>query len=160
TEHVINREIDVVRNQLMRNRVELYTGHGRFIDEHTVSVDNPNRAEHITVSGQYIIIATGTTPLRPPGVQFDDERVIDSDGILNLKTIPSSMVVVGAGVIGIEYASIFAALGTKVTVVEKRDTMLDFCDQEIVEDLRFHLRDLSVTFRFGEEVTAVNVHPQ
>jgi NAD(P) transhydrogenase len=159
TEHVINREIDVVRNQLMRNRIELYTGLGRFIDDHTVSVENPNRAEHTTVSGQYIIIATGTTPVRPPGVQFDNERVIDSDGILNLKTIPSSMVVVGAGVIGIEYASIFAALGTKVTVVEKCDTMLDFCDQEIVEDLRFHLRDQSVTFRFGEEVTAVNIRP-
>jgi NAD(P) transhydrogenase len=157
TEHVINRENDVIRNQLMRNRIELCTGHGRFIDEHTVLVENPNHAEHITVSGQYVIIATGTTPARPPGVQFDDERVIDSDGILNLKSIPSSMVVVGAGVIGIEYASIFAALGTKVTVVEKRDTMLDFCDPEIVEDLRFHLRDLCVTFRFGEEVTAVNI---
>jgi NAD(P) transhydrogenase len=160
TEHVINREIDVVRNQLMRNRIDLYTGLGRFVDEHTVSVENPNRAEHTTVSGQYVIIATGTTPVRPPGVQFDDERVIDSDGILNLKTIPSSMVVVGAGVIGIEYASIFAALGTKVTVVEKRDTMLDFCDPEIVEDLRFHLRDQSVTFRFGEEVTAVAIRPE
>jgi NAD(P) transhydrogenase len=83
--------------------------------------------------------------------------VLDSDGILDLKFIPSSMVVVGAGVIGIEYASMFAALGTKVTVVEKRDTMLDFCDPEVVEALRFHLRDLAVTFRFGEEVTAVDV---
>ena len=83
--------------------------------------------------------------------------MLDSDGILDLKSIPSSMVVVGAGVIGIEYASMFAALGTKVTVVEKRDTMLDFCDPEIVEALKFHLRDLAVTFRFGEEVTAVDV---
>ncbi|HZA09592.1 Si-specific NAD(P)(+) transhydrogenase [Mycobacterium sp.] len=160
TEHVINREIDVVRSQLMRNHIELYTGHGRFLDEHTVQVENPNRAEHTTVSGRYIVVATGTAPARPDGIQFDEERVIDSDGILNLKEIPSSMVVVGAGVVGIEYASIFAALGTKVTVVEKRDTMLDFCDQEIVEDLRFHLRDLSVAFRFGEEVTAVDVRPE
>ncbi|MBV8927619.1 MAG: Si-specific NAD(P)(+) transhydrogenase [Mycobacteriaceae bacterium] len=157
TDQVIKREIDVVRSQLMRNGIELYTGQGRFVDEHTVLVENPNRAEHITVSGRYIIVATGTLPARPGGVQFDEERVIDSDGILNLKTIPSSMVVVGAGVIGIEYASIFAALGTKVTVVEKRDSMLDFCDAEIVDDLKFHLRDLSVTFRFGEEVTAVDV---
>ena len=93
----------------------------------------------------------------PAGVEFDEERVLDSDGIIDLKSIPSSMVVVGAGVIGIEYASMFAALGTKVTVVEKRDTMLDFCDPEIVEALKFHLRDLAVTFRFGEEVTAVDV---
>jgi NAD(P) transhydrogenase len=157
TQHVIGKEIDVVRNQLMRNGIELYTGLGRFLDEHTILVEDPGRAERITVSGRYIIIATGTVPARPPGVEFDENRVLDSDGILDLKSIPSSMVVVGAGVIGIEYASMFAALGTKVTVVEKRDTMLEFCDPEIVESLRFHLRDLAVTFRFGEEVTAVDV---
>jgi NAD(P) transhydrogenase len=83
--------------------------------------------------------------------------VLDSDGILDLKNLPASMVVVGAGVIGIEYASMFAALGCKVTVVEKRASMLDFCDPEIVEALRFHLRDLAVTFRFGEEVVGVDV---
>ncbi len=107
--------------------------------------------------GRYFVIATGTKPARPSGVEFDENRVLDSDGILDLKAIPTSMVVVGAGVIGIEYASMFAALGTKVTVVEKRDAMLEFCDPEIVEALRFHLRDLAVTFRFGEEVTAVDV---
>jgi NAD(P) transhydrogenase len=160
TERAIKREIDVVRNQLIRNSIELYTGHARFIDEHTVLVESPNCSEHTAVSGQYIIIATGTTPVRPPGVQFDDERVIDSDGILHLKKIPSSMVVVGAGVIGIEYASIFAALGTKVTVVDKRDAMLGFCDNEIIEALQLYLRDLSVTFRFDEEVTAVDIHRQ
>jgi len=157
TQHVIGKEVDVVRNQLMRNGIELYTGHGRFVDEHTILVEDPTRAERITVSGRYIIIATGTKPARPAGVEFDENRVLDSDGILDLKTIPSSMVVVGAGVIGIEYASMFAALGTKVTVVEKRSSMLEFCDPEIVESLRFHLRDLAVTFRFGEEVTAVDV---
>lgn len=157
TRHVIGKEIDVVRSQLMRNGIELYTGHGRFVGDHTIAVEDPNRAERIEVSARYIIIATGTKPARPAGVEFDENRVLDSDGILDLKSIPSSMVVVGAGVIGIEYASMFAALGTRVTVVEKRDTMLDFCDPEIVESLRFHLRDLAVTFRFGEEVTAVDV---
>jgi NAD(P) transhydrogenase len=83
--------------------------------------------------------------------------VLDSDGILDLKSIPASMVVVGGGVIGVEYASMFAALGSKVTIVERRDSMLDFCDPEIVEALKFHLRDLAVTFRFGEEVTGVHV---
>ncbi len=157
TQHVIGKEVDVVRNQLMRNGIQLYEGHGRFLDEHTILVEDPAHAERITVSGRYIIIATGTTPARPAGVEFDENRVLDSDGILDLKSIPGSMVVVGAGVIGIEYASMFAALGTKVTVVEKRDTMLEFCDPEIVEALRFHLRDLAVTFRFGEEVTGVDV---
>src|SRR5436305_9770320 len=157
TQHVIGKEVDVVRNQLMRNRIDLLIGHGRFLDPHTVLVEDPSRREKITVSGQYIVVATGTRPARPSEVEFAEERVLDSDGILDLKSLPASMVVVGAGVIGIEYASMFAALGTKVTVVEKRDDMLDFCDPEVVEALKFHLRDLAVTFRFGEEVTAVDV---
>jgi NAD(P) transhydrogenase len=157
TAHVIGKQADVIRNQLMRNRIDLFMGHARFVDPHTVLVDDQTRGERTTVSGNYIIVATGTRPARPAGVEFDEERVLDSDGILDLKSIPSSMVVVGAGVIGVEYASMFAALGTKVTIVEKRETMLEFCDPEIVEALRFHLRDLAVTFRFGEEVTAVDV---
>jgi NAD(P) transhydrogenase len=157
TQHVIDKEQDVVRAQLVRNRIELYTGRGRFIDAHTVLVEDPTRAGRVAISGRYIVIATGTRPARPPGVEFDEERVLDSDGIANLKFVPASMVVVGAGVIGIEYASMFAALGTRMTVVEKRPSMLDFCDPEIVEALQFHLRDLAVTFRFGEEVTAVDV---
>jgi NAD(P) transhydrogenase len=157
TRHVIDKEHDVIRSQLIRNRIELYTGHARFVDEHTVLVEDPTGGDQVNISGRYIIIATGTKPARPAGVEFDEQRVLDSDGILDLKFIPGSMVVVGAGVIGIEYASMFAALGTKVTVVEKRDSMLDFCDPEIVEALQFHLRDLAVTFRFGEAVTAVDV---
>ncbi len=77
-----------MRSQLMRNRIELYIGHGRFIDEHTIHVDDPNRAERVTVSGRYIVIATGTKPARPSGVEFDEDRVLDSDGILDLKSIP------------------------------------------------------------------------
>ncbi|MCC8926213.1 MAG: Si-specific NAD(P)(+) transhydrogenase [Rhodococcus sp. (in: high G+C Gram-positive bacteria)] len=157
TTHVIGKEIEVVRSQLLRNRIELITGTGRFADPHTIVVDDEQRGERVTVTAKNVVIATGTAPARPVDVEFDDYRVLDSDGILNLEFIPSSMVVVGAGVIGIEYASMFAALGSKVTVVEKRDSMLDFCDREIVESLQFHLRDLAVTFRFGEAVTAVDV---
>jgi NAD(P) transhydrogenase len=153
----VKKEIDVIRDQLVRNRIDLFTGHGRFTDAHTVAVEGPDGAEHRTLTGRYIVIATGTAPRRPDAVEFDEERVLDSDGIIRLKNIPTSMVVVGAGVIGIEYASIFAALGTKVTVVEKRDSMLEFCDPEIVEALLFHLRDLAVTFRFGEEVSSVDI---
>ncbi|GAA2417100.1 Si-specific NAD(P)(+) transhydrogenase [Mycolicibacterium llatzerense] len=159
TTHVIGREQDVVRNQLLRNGVELFEGHGRFLDAHTLVIEDPTRDENVTITARYVVIATGTKPVRPAGVKFDEERVLDSDGILDLKSLPQSMVVVGAGVIGIEYASMFAALGTKVTVIEKRPTMLDFCDSEIIESLKFHLRDLAVTFRFGEEVTAVDVGP-
>src|ERR1700753_365338 len=117
TQHVIDKDREVVRSQLIRNRVELYTGHGRFIDEHTVLVEDQHRAEQDAISGRYIVIAAGTKPAQPPDVEFDEQRVLDSDGILNLKFVPASMVVVGAGVIGIEYASMFAALGTKETVV-------------------------------------------
>ncbi|MCZ4563113.1 Si-specific NAD(P)(+) transhydrogenase [Rhodococcus sp. IEGM 1401] len=159
TQHVIGKEIEVVRSQLLRNRIELITGVGKFLDAHTIVVEDETRGERITVAAANVVIATGTAPARPADVAFDDYRVLDSDGILNLEFIPASMVVVGAGVIGIEYASMFAALGTKVTVVEKRDSMLDFCDREIIESLQFHLRDLAVTFRFGEAVTAVDVGP-
>jgi NAD(P) transhydrogenase len=157
TQHVIGKQVDVVRSQLMRNRIDLVLGHGRFVDPHTVLVEEDAMGERVTLSGDYVVIATGTKPVRPSGVEFDENRVLDSDGILDLKSLPASMVVVGAGVIGIEYASMFAALGTKVTVVEKCDNMLQFCDPEIIEALKFHLRDLAVTFRFGEEVTAVDV---
>jgi len=158
TSHVITKEQDVVRSQLMRNRVDLLTGHGRFLDEHTLCVDDQTRGEKTTVRGEYIVIATGTKPARPAGVEFDEDRVLDSDGILDLKSLPSSMVVVGAGVIGIEYASIFAALGTRVTVVERNPRLLEFCDSQVIEALQYHLRDLGLVLRLGETVTSVEQH--
>ncbi|SDO15454.1 Si-specific NAD(P)(+) transhydrogenase [Lentzea jiangxiensis] len=157
TQHVIGREVQVVRAQLHRNGIDLLNGFGRFVDEHTVAVDGSHRGDHTTISGEFIVIATGTTPARPSAVDFDEERILDSDEVFALQEIPSSLVVVGAGVIGIEYASMFAALGTRVTVVEQRERMLDFCDPEIVESLKFHLRDQAVTFRFGEKVVNVQV---
>jgi len=157
TQHVINREIDVIRNQLSRNRVALIPGVARFLDSHSVEVENESGVtQHL--SADKFVIAVGTRPARPSTVEFDGETVVDSDQILNMKKVPASMVVVGAGVIGIEYASMFAALGTKVTVVEKRASMLEFCDDEIVEALKYQLRDLAVTFRFSESVHTVERH--
>ena len=147
----------MIRSQLARNRVALLTGTGRFADPHTSGVRR-RRPGRRTVTAEKIVIAAGTRPARPDSVDFDERTIIDSDGIINLERVPRSMVVVGAGVIGIEYASMFAALGTKVTVVERRDRMLEFCDLEIVEALKYHLRDLAVTFRFGEAVAAVERH--
>ena len=105
-----------------------------------------------------IVIATGSRPERPAAIEFDEESILDSDGILNLTRIPQSLVVVGAGVIGIEYASMFAAVGTKVTVVDTRRELLPFCDSEIVRALQLSLRDLGVIFRLGETVEAVERH--
>ncbi|OLT31831.1 NAD(P)(+) transhydrogenase [Actinomadura sp. CNU-125] len=154
TRHVIGREVDIVRSQLARNRVTVLTGTGRFLDQHTVGITS-DQAREQKVTADRIVIATGTRPARPDTVEFDDHTIIDSDGIIGLDRVPESMVIVGAGVIGIEYASMFAALGTKVTVVERRERMLDFCDLEIVEALKYHLRDLAVTFRFRETVASV-----
>jgi NAD(P) transhydrogenase len=154
TTHVVGRETEVVRSQLTRNRVTILTGSARFVDPHTVEIDD-GAGRVRRASADKIVIATGTKPARPASVEFDERTVIDSDGIVHLEKVPRSMVVAGAGVIGIEYASMFAALGTKVTVVEQRDRMLEFCDDEVVEALKYHLRDLAVTFRFGETVTSV-----
>ncbi|HTV12932.1 MAG TPA: Si-specific NAD(P)(+) transhydrogenase [Acidimicrobiales bacterium] len=156
THHVVAREIEVVRDQLARNRVSLVQGSAQFVDSHTLAVSSARGEQR--VSADRVIIATGTRPARPPRVAFDEEHIFDSDGILALHQIPRSMAIVGAGVIGIEYASIFAALGTKVTVIEQRDRMLEFCDDEVVEALQFHLRSLAVTFRFREVVEAVEPH--
>ncbi len=159
TTHVVTRENDVVRSQLTRNRVAIIPGTAKFTGPHEVEVDDGGgRLRRVTADN--IVIATGTRPARPDSVAFDDKTIIDSDGIIHLERVPRSMVVAGAGVIGIEYASMFAALGTKVTVVERRDRMLEFCDEEVVEALKFHLRDLAVTFRFGETVASVESHPE
>ena len=160
TQHVVSREADVVRSQLTRNRVAILPGLARFTEPNVIEIDRGTDGMNRRVSADNIIIATGTRPARPDSVEFDERTIIDSDGILSLERVPESMVVVGAGVIGIEYASMFAALGTKVTVVEQRERMLDFCDLEVVEALKYHLRDLAVTFRFGETVSAVEAHPR
>jgi len=159
TQHVVGRETEVVRSQLSRNRIMILTGTARFTDANTLEIDD-GHGQLRQVSAQNIVIATGTRPARPASVDFDDRNVIDSDGIIHLQRVPRSMVVAGAGVIGIEYVSMFAALGTKVTVVEQRDRMLEFCDLEVVEALKYHLRDLAVTFRFGETVTSVEARPE
>lgn len=158
TMHVIGKEIDVIQSQLARNHVALYLGSGRFAGEHEIAVDGID-GELMTIGAEKVVVAVGTRPARPSTVEFDGETIVDSDQILSLDRVPRSMVVVGAGVIGIEYASMFAALGTKVTVVEQRPRLLDFCDREIVESLQYQLRDRGVTFRFGEVVKTVERHP-
>ncbi len=155
---VVGAEAQVVREQFRRNRVGLLFGNGQFEDEHTVSVTDEDGAKQVSAAN--IIIAVGTYPARPQDVQFDDEHVIDSDGLLNLhQRLPRSMTVVGAGVIGVEYASMFGRLGTKVTVVDQRPRVLTFLDGEIGEALQFILRRNNVTFRLQEKVASVGSEP-
>ena len=151
---VIAREIDVIRAQMKRNGIALLAGSAEFTGPHALTVTGSAGA--VEVEADNIVIAVGTRPAPPP-VPVDGETVIDSDGILTLKKLPKSLLVIGAGVIGVEYASMFAALGIDVTIVDKRPTLLDFVDDEISEALAFFLRKLNCTLRLGEEVDAVQV---
>jgi NAD(P) transhydrogenase len=157
TQQVMAREVDVIRNQLARNHIRVLTGSGRLADPHRIEVSDLHGAVR-TIEADRIVVATGTEPAHPPDVEFDEATILDSDGILLMSRIPATLVVVGAGVIGIEYASIFAALGTRVTVVERRERLLEFCDGQMVEALQYYLRDLGLVFRLGETVTSVEKH--
>jgi len=152
---VVERERNIIRDQLLRNRVALHGGTATLVDANTVSVVGPDGARR-AFTAAFVVIASGSEPAHPPEIDFNGSSVLDSDDIvLRLKELPTTIVIVGAGVIGIEFASMFAALGAKVTVVDARPDMLDFCDYEIAESLRYHLRDLNVIFRFGERVVRV-----
>jgi NAD(P) transhydrogenase len=151
TARVVAAETAVVREQFRRNGVGLIPGEAAFEDDHTVHVG------HEVVRAANIVIAVGTRPARPATVEFDDRTILDSDGLLKMDhRVPRTMTIVGAGVIGVEYASMFGALGTKVTVVDKRDRVLNFLDGEIGEAFQYLLRRSNVTFRLREAVTGVS----
>ena len=133
TKQVIAHEQDVISDQLRRNRVNVLTGTAAFMDAHTLQISSASGSYR--VSAEQYVIAVGTTAARPAGVDFDDRTVLDSDGILQLSSVPRALTVVGRGVIGLEYASMAAALGAHVTLVEKRARVLDFVDDEIVDAL-------------------------
>jgi len=155
TEHVVRHEIDVTRHQLLRNGVDLISAEAEFTGPHTVKMKFADGSGEREVTAQNILIATGTAATRGPDIPFDGQDVFVSDDILGLKTLPRTLAVVGAGVIGCEYASIFAALGIRVTVVDMRDRLLPFVDAEIAEALSYHLRENRVTLRLGEQVTGI-----
>lgn len=158
TARVIAQETSVVRDQLRRNNVGLLMGDASFVDEHTILVqDRAGGTGDVTVTAENIVIAVGTRPSRPADVAFDERRIIDSDGILRLEThVPRTMTVVGAGVIGVEYTSMFAAMGTRVTLVDARPKLMPYLDREIAIALRYLLGKRNVTFRFNEEVVSVD----
>jgi NAD(P) transhydrogenase len=157
TEQVVEHEREVIHDQLRRNRVDVLRGRAAFLDPHTLEVRDGASVRH--VRAERIVIAVGTTPARPGGVDFDERTVLDADGILRLAELPRTLTVVGGGVIGLEYASMTAALGIPVTVVERRPRLLDFVDEELVEALQYHLRGLGVVLRLGEDVAGVERPP-
>ena len=150
----LQQETDVIHNQLVRNGVQIIAGTATFVDDHTVSVEHEDGGEEHYKSN-YFLIAVGSRPVRPEGISFDSPHIVDSDGILEVKDMPSNMVVVGAGVIGVEYASIFSTLDVKVTLLDGRDSMLGFLDNEIVDELTHSLRDRGVSIRLGEDIESI-----
>ena len=152
----LDHEVDVLEHQFARNGVAILHGAARFIDPHLIEVLG-ERGERTVVGGAKILIAVGTRPHRPAHVPFDRASVFDSDEILGLKRLPRSLTVVGAGVIGVEYATIFSALDVPVTLVEARPGFLDFIDRELIEELVHDLRDRGMTIRLGQAVENIAV---
>jgi NAD(P) transhydrogenase len=151
---VTRKELDVVTNQLERNDVDIVHGLASFVDPHTIQVvQRTGRVEQY--QAPHFVIATGSRPRAAEGIPFNNVTVCDSDSILSTETIPKTMVVVGGGVIGCEYASMFAAFGIKVTLLERRTELLRFVDQEIVQALIYQMRTSGVTLRLGEEIAEV-----
>jgi NAD(P) transhydrogenase len=156
-QHVIKTEVDVIQAQLSRNNVELIMGIAAFLDPHTVRVTS-SRGEQ-TYCAEFVVIATGTKPADSAKVPINGRNIIDSDQVLEMPEIPKSLIVVGGGVIGVEYTCMFAALGVRVILVEKRPRLLEFADSEMVEALSYNLRDHRVTMRLNEEVESVEETP-
>lgn len=155
--HVIKNEIQIVRNQMARNRVDLFFGSASFLDPHRLLIRQQTGT--IEQTADFIVIAVGTEPARPSDIPFDDTSVIDTDGLLTLKHIPDSMVIVGGGVIGTEYASILAAMGVPVTLIDKRPRLLEFADAEIIAVLQQQMKEIGVTLCHEEEVLAIKKEP-
>ena len=154
TQHVIRHEIDVTRHQLQRNRVEVLSGTAAFVGPHTIHIQGVDGQER-HCSSEYIIIATGTEATKDPHIPFDSRSIFISDDMLCQDKLPRSITVVGAGVIGCEYATIYAALGVRVTLIDKRSRLLPFVDEEITDALAYQMRENRVTLRLGEEVSGI-----
>jgi NAD(P) transhydrogenase len=154
----LDHEIEVLEHQFARNGVKTFAGVARFADPHRLIVET-NSEQHSFV-GDKIIIAVGTSPYRPPDIPFNDRNVFDSDNIATEPHVPRSLTVVGAGVIGIEYATIFSALDVPVTIVEPRQNFLEFIDREIIDEFMHDLRKRGIQFRLGAKVEHVELDDQ
>jgi NAD(P) transhydrogenase len=155
TDYVTRHEGDVTLNQIMRNRIELLAADASFIDPHSLHLTYIDGRGHRDVTADKIVIATGTSATRPDNVPIDGIQIFTSDDILDLDRLPRTLTVVGAGVIGCEFTSIFATLGVRVTLIDKYPRMLTFVDSEIVESLVYHMRQNRVILRLGEEVERI-----
>jgi len=159
-DQVVRSEIDVIRNQMARNRVELIEATATFVDPHLLELSTATGHGKRQITAEKIVIACGTEAARDPHIPFDGQRVFTSDDVLGLRRLPRSIIVVGAGVIGVEYASMFAALGVRVTIVDKRPVLLPFLDHEVSAALTYVLQQSNVTMRLGEEVADIHIRDE
>jgi NAD(P) transhydrogenase len=150
----LDHEVDVLEHQFARNAVRTITGMARFLDPHHVEVEIEREGTKV-FHGERILLAVGTRPHRPADVPFDGRTVLDSDEIVEIDHLPRSLTVIGAGVIGIEYATIFSALDVAVTLVDAHETFLDFIDRELIDEFVHQLRDRGMTIRLGSKVVAI-----
>ncbi|MGC1968438.1 MAG: Si-specific NAD(P)(+) transhydrogenase [Candidatus Acidiferrales bacterium] len=157
-QRVVENEVGVTQDQLKRNGVDVIHGVAKFTDPHHVRVENGNGFSEL--EGDYVVIATGTKPAANDKVPINGRNIIDSDQILSMPQIPRTLIVVGGGVIGVEYACMFATLGVRVIIVEKRPRLLEFADTEMVEALSYQMRDHRATMRLNEEVESVEETPE
>lgn len=156
---VVQRELELVNASLARYAVDVIHGHARFEDPHTVAVFGRDGMARLRLRGEVMVIATGTRPNRPSDVPFDGERIFDSDTILALPRVPRSMIVLGAGVIGVEYASIFAALGLEVTLVDTRRELLPYLDREMAKILERELRRSGIILVHDDHYASIESYP-
>lgn len=154
-QRIIATEMEIVGLQLRRNGVEVIAGEASFKDPHTVVVTGNGHGKQREVTADKFILAVGTEPVRPAEIPFDDECIITSDDLLKLRHLPESLVVVGGGVIGTEFASMFARLGVRVTLVSRSQRVLGFLDLQIGEALQYHMRQRGMVLRLGEELARV-----
>lgn len=150
----LEHEVDVLEHQFQRNGVHITAGFARFVDQHRLAITSPDESE-LVVEAERVLIAVGTRPHRPDDIPFDDQVILDSDGLIDEPQVPRSLTVVGAGVIGIEYATIFSALDVAVTLIEPREQFLTFIDREIIEEFIHQLRDRGMTIRLGSAITGI-----
>ena len=150
----LDHEVDVLEHQFARNSVKTMLGHARFLDPHRVEVAAENGDTRV-VEGERFLIAVGTRPYRPAEVPFNGQNVLDSDEIVDIPRLPRSLTVVGAGVIGVEYATIFSALDVAVSLVDAKTSLLEFVDHELIEDFTHQLRDRGMAIRFGAKVDRI-----
>jgi NAD(P) transhydrogenase len=154
---VINHELDIIRDAFDRNNIDLVWGHAQFDSPNQVHVVREDGSDRI--SADRFVIAVGTKPARPDNIPFDGRHVFSTDDILSLEMLPKNLIVVGGGVIGVEYACIMATLGVRVTLIEGRDQVLGFLDREIADAFHYHMRTSGITLRLKEKVMSIEVVP-